>query len=178
MLCDRGDCCRRVATLARSPGWPGRSPPSTPRSPGLTSRSPSDSASTTMRRSCSACLASVPCRQRRSWWTPAVTCGRSRPSTGSPAPPGSLPPRDSGLGRDDRLKRARGSLVGYSSGVLSRGAALSGWRCEASLVTGTCLSSLLSGRSTRERDCLPVDHGAAGGRRRDVSSVEGAVTGG
>ena len=30
-------------------------------------------------------------------------------------------------------------------------------------MTGACLSSLLSDRSTRERDSLPVDHGAGRG---------------
>ena len=61
------------------------SPSSTLRSLSSTSRSASGSTSTPTPRSCSACPASVPSWQQPSSRTPAVTCARSRPSTGSPA---------------------------------------------------------------------------------------------
>ena len=45
-------------------------------------------------------------------------------------------------------------------------------------MTGACLSSLLSDRSTRERDSLPVDHGAGRGAAGGVARpVENPVTG-
>jgi transposase len=55
---------------------------------------------------------------------------------------------------------------------------LSGRWCEASLVAGACPLSLMTDRSARECDFLPVDHGAGRGTAEDGSALlKNPVTG-